>query len=146
MMTALPATQDAVGLYLTEIAVLPLLSAQEESDLAVWALHGDPEARRRLIEHNLRLVVDIAKQYQHLGLDLEDLISEGNCGLMRAVETFNPAKGRLTTYATWWIKQHIRRALDNTGRLIRLPSYQHARLAHLARIKAHLAEERGDEP
>jgi RNA polymerase sigma factor (sigma-70 family) len=79
-------------------------------------------------------VVSIAKHAQHLGLDLEDLISEGNLGLMRAVNTYDPAKGRFTTYATWWIRQAIYRALDNTARTIRLPSYLLTQLARLSRI------------
>lgn len=145
-MTTSDTVPDALALYLTELEAFPLLSEQEECELATAAMQGSATAKRRLIEHNLRLVVNIAKHYQYMGLDIEDLVSEGNAGLMRAVETFDPAKGRLTTYATWWIKQSIRRALEKTGRLIRLPSYQHSRLAYLAQIRAHLAEAYGEEP
>jgi len=138
--------QESVHAYLEEIGSLPLLESSEEARLAALVLHGDQEARRGLIEHNLRLVVSIAKRYQGLGLPLEDLISEGNLGLLRAVEKYDPSKGRFTTHAVWWIRQSITRALDNTARPIRLPSYVLSHLAHLARLNQRLFEEEGHDP
>jgi RNA polymerase primary sigma factor len=110
--------------YLAAINEVPLLNAQEEIDLANRIAEGDLAAREHMIRANLRLVVSIAKNYVHRGLTFMDLIEEGNIGLMKAVEKFDPAAGcRFSTYATWWIKQGIRRALVNTVKTVRVPSY-----------------------
>ena len=117
-----PRDADPVQLYLNEIGSTPLLTATEEVLVARAFLAGDEAARHRMINSNLRLVVMIAKRYTNRGLPLLDLIEEGNLGLMRAVEKFDPERGfRFSTYATWWIRQSIERALMNQGRTIRLP-------------------------
>ncbi|KYP90512.1 RNA polymerase sigma factor RpoS [Rosenbergiella epipactidis] len=113
---------DATQLYLGEIGFSPLLTAEEEILFARRALRGDVASRRRMIESNLRLVVKISRRYNNRGLPLLDLIEEGNLGLIRAVEKFDPEKGfRFSTYATWWIRQTIERAIMNQTRTIRLP-------------------------
>lgn len=113
---------DSTRLYLNEISASPLLNAAQEAQLARRVLAGDGDSRKRMIEANLRLVVTIAKRYGSRGLGLQDLIEEGNLGLIRAVEKFNPELGyRFSTYATWWIKQNIERALMNQANTIRLP-------------------------
>ena len=113
---------DATRLYLSEIGFSPLLTAEEEVYFSRRALRGDEQARKRMIESNLRLVVKIARRYMNRGLALLDLIEEGNLGLIRAVEKFDPEKGfRFSTYATWWIRQTIERALMNQTRTVRLP-------------------------
>ncbi|WP_431522647.1 RNA polymerase sigma factor RpoS [Rosenbergiella epipactidis] len=113
---------DATQLYLSEIGFSPLLTAEEEILFARRALRGDVASRRRMIESNLRLVVKISRRYNNRGLPLLDLIEEGNLGLIRAVEKFDPEKGfRFSTYATWWIRQTIERAIMNQTRTIRLP-------------------------
>src|SRR5207248_6484870 len=116
-------TQDnAYTLYLREIGQTKLLTPQEEVALAKRIQRGDEQAREHMIKANLRLVVKIARDYEEYGLPLLDLINEGNMGLMKAVERFDPAKGaKLSTYAAWWIKQSIRRALANQSKTIRLP-------------------------
>ncbi len=115
-------SDDPTQMYLNEIGFSPLLSAEEEINFARLALQGDALARRRMIESNLRLVVKIARRYINRGLPLLDLIEEGNLGLMRAVEKFDPERGfRFSTYATWWIRQTIERAIMNQTRTIRLP-------------------------
>jgi RNA polymerase nonessential primary-like sigma factor len=120
--TAIDGDLDATRLYLSEIGFSPLLSAEEEVFFARKALKGDEAARKRMIESNLRLVVKIARRYMNRGLALLDLIEEGNLGLIRAVEKFDPEKGfRFSTYATWWIRQTIERALMNQTRTVRLP-------------------------
>ena len=117
-----PHDADPVKLYLNEIGSTPLLTAAEEVIVARASLAGDEAARHRMINSNLRLVVMIAKRYTNRGLPLLDLIEEGNLGLMRAVEKFDPERGfRFSTYATWWIRQSVERALMNQGRTIRLP-------------------------
>jgi RNA polymerase nonessential primary-like sigma factor len=117
-----PRDADSVQLYLNEIGSTPLLTAAEEILVARASLAGDEAARHRMINSNLRLVVMIAKRYTNRGLPLLDLIEEGNLGLMRAVDKFDPERGfRFSTYATWWIRQSIERALMNQGRTIRLP-------------------------
>ncbi len=113
---------DSTRQYLDEIGVSPLLSASEEKELARAALAGDKAARQRMIESNLRLVVKIARRYVNRGLPLLDLIEEGNLGLIRAVEKFDPERGfRFSTYATWWIRQTIERGIMNQSRTVRLP-------------------------
>ena len=111
---------DSVQLYLTEIGMTPLLTAEQEVLTARAVQRGDDVARNRMIKSNLRLVVMIAKRYLNRGLPLLDLIEEGNLGLMRAVEKFDPERGfRFSTYATWWIRQTIERSLMNQGRTVR---------------------------
>src|ERR1700730_17534879 len=113
-----------LGTYLKEINETPLLSEQEERDLAYRIDAGDPEARDQMVRANLRLVVNIARSYTGKGLNLEDLIEEGNLGLMRAVEGFDSSMNtRFSTYASFWIKQSIRRALATSGKTIRIPTY-----------------------
>ena len=113
---------DVTQLYLSEIGFSPLLTAEEEVYFARLALKGDAKARKRMIESNLRLVVKISRRYLNRGLSLLDLIEEGNLGLIRAVEKFDPERGfRFSTYATWWIRQTIERAIMNQTRTIRLP-------------------------
>jgi RNA polymerase primary sigma factor len=133
--------------YLREINDVPLLSAEEESELARRVRLGDPEAREQFIRANLRLVVSVAKQYDHRGLPLLDIIEEGNLGLMRAVERFDPdAECRFSTYATWWIKQGIRRALVNTVRTVRVPSYMVELIYRWRSTEAKLRQELGRDP
>jgi len=113
---------DVTQIYLNEIGINPLLSAQEEADLARRVRQGDFKARQVMIERNLRLVVNIAKHYLNRGIPLLDLVEEGNLGLMHALEKFDPERGfRFSTYATWWIRQNIERAIMNQSRTIRLP-------------------------
>ncbi|MGR3310912.1 MAG: sigma-70 family RNA polymerase sigma factor [Candidatus Brocadiales bacterium] len=123
-------TESAFQTYLKEINKIPLLSAEEEKEIAQRVITGDAQARDRLIRANLRLVVSIAKNYVNRGLSFLDLIEEGNLGLLHAVEGYDPSVGwRFSTYATWWIKQSIRRALTNTSKTIRIPAYLIEKLA-----------------
>lgn len=115
---------DSIRLYLKDIKKLPLLTPEEEIDLANKIKKGDKKARSKMIQSNLRLVINIAKRYSHLGVSMMDLIEEGNIGLMKAVEKFNPKKGyRFSTYAAWWIRQYISRAIANQGKTVRMPVY-----------------------
>ena len=115
---------DPIKAYLKDVRHIPLLSAEEEVRLAKKVQHGDKEARDKMIQANLRLVISIAKRYANLGVPLSDLIEEGNIGLMRSVEKFDPGKGfRFSTYAAWWIKQGISRAIIDQGKMIRVPVY-----------------------
>ncbi|HUK83190.1 MAG TPA: sigma-70 family RNA polymerase sigma factor [Verrucomicrobiae bacterium] len=138
---------DALSIYLREMAETPLLTAKEEIDLAKRVKKGDAKARARMIKANLRLVVKIARDYEHFGLPLLDVINEGNLGLMKAVERFDPKKGaKLSTYASWWIKQSIRRALSNQSRTIRLPVHMADQVHKLKRVSFKLTETLGREP
>jgi RNA polymerase nonessential primary-like sigma factor len=142
-----PQAVDPTTLYLNEIGYTALLNAEQEVLLAREALRGNGDSRKRMIEANLRLVVAIAKRYQHRGLGLPDLIAEGNIGLIRAVEKFDPELGfRFSTYATWWIKQTIDRALMNQARTIRLPIHVMKDLAVCLRALDKLRDETGREP
>src|SRR6266568_7253087 len=133
--------------YLREIGRIPLLTPQQEVELAGKIKKGDAEARERMINSNLRLVVTIAHDYANLGLPLLDLISEGNIGLMKAVERFDPAKGgKLSTYAAWWIKQSIKRALANQSKTIRLPVHLVDKVAKVRRVSVQMSDELGREP
>ncbi|HXP34041.1 MAG TPA: sigma-70 family RNA polymerase sigma factor [Chthoniobacterales bacterium] len=133
--------------YLREIGRIPLLTPQQEIELAGKIKKGDAAARERMINANLRLVVTIAHDYVNLGLPLLDLISEGNIGLTKAVERFDPAKGaKLSTYAMWWIKQSIKRALANQGKTIRLPVHLVDKVAKVRRVSLQMSEELGREP
>jgi RNA polymerase primary sigma factor len=132
---------------LRDINEVPLLSAEEELELARRVRDGDPDAREEMIRANLRLVVSVARQYGHRGLPLLDIIEEGNLGLMRAVERFDPdAECRFSTYATWWIKQGIRRALVNTVRTVRVPSYMVELIYRWRATEAKLRQELGRDP
>ncbi len=133
--------------YLREIGRIPLLTPQQEIDLASKIKKGDTEARERMINSNLRLVVTIAHDYANLGLPLLDLISEGNIGLTKAVERFDPTKGaKLSTYAMWWIKQSIKRALANQSKTIRLPVHLVDKVAKVRRVSVQMSDELGREP
>lgn len=136
------AVQTPLETYLREINETALLSADEERDLAIRIGQGDIRARDRMVRANLRLVVNIARGYSGKGLSLQDLIEEGNLGLLRAVEGFDPAMGtRFSTYASYWIKQSIKRALINTGKTIRIPAYMVELLSKWRRATARLTEE-----
>ena len=141
------AVMDATQLYLGEIGFSPLLSAEEEVYFARKALRGDAAARKRMIESNLRLVVKIARRYNNRGLALLDLVEEGNLGLIRAVEKFDPERGfRFSTYATWWIRQTIERAIMNQTRTIRLPIHVVKELNVYLRTARELAHRLDHEP
>ena len=138
---------DPVKMYLKEIGKVPLLSNNEENDLAQRILSGDPEAKRRLTEANLRLVVSIAKKYVGRGMPFLDLIQEGNMGLIKAVDKFDPAKGyKFSTYATWWIKQAITRAISDKSRIIRLPVHMAETINRLIRESRRMLQELGRDP
>lgn len=138
---------SALKLYLREISQIPLLRREEEVELAHRIQKGDAAARQKMIQANLRLVVKIAHDYSTSGLPLLDLISEGNIGLMKAVDRFDPSKGgKLSTYAAWWIKQSIKRALANQSKTIRLPVHLVDKIARMRRMAIRLAEEFGREP
>ena len=140
-------TLDATQIYLTEIGFSPLLSAEEEVFFARKALKGDEAARKRMIESNLRLVVKISRRYVNRGLALLDLIEEGNLGLIRAVEKFDPERGfRFSTYATWWIRQTIERAIMNQTRTIRLPIHVVKELNIYLRAARELSQKLDHEP
>jgi RNA polymerase primary sigma factor len=137
----------AIRVYLREIGRIALLTPKQEIELAARIKQGDREARALLISSNLRLVVTIAQDYANLGLPLLDLISEGNVGLTVAVDRFDPSKGaKLSTYAAWWIRQSIKRALSNQGRTIRLPVHLGEKISKMRRVALHLSEEIGREP
>lgn len=138
---------DATRLYLSEIGASPLLSAEEEVYFARRAQKGDEKARKRMIESNLRLVVKIARRYLNRGLPLLDLIEEGNLGLIRAVEKFDPERGfRFSTYATWWIRQTIERGIMNQTRTIRLPIHVIKEINVYVRAARQLAQTLDHEP
>ncbi len=137
----------AYNLYLREVGQTKLLTLQEENELAARVKRGDRKARERMIKANLRLVVKIAREYEDYGMPLLDLINEGNMGLMKAVERFDPAKGaKLSTYSAWWIKQAIKRALANQSKTIRLPVHVVDKLFHMRRASIKLQEVLGREP
>jgi RNA polymerase primary sigma factor len=140
-------SDPSVRIYLREIVKVPLLTPEEEIALAARIKKGDREARVLMIKANLRLVVKIAHDYLNLGLPLLDLVSEGNIGLMKAVERFDPAKGgKLSTYAAWWIKQSIKRALANQSKTIRLPVHLVEKISTMRRVSLQMSEELGREP
>ena len=138
---------DTMKAYMQEIGQIPLVSREEEVDLAAQIAAGSAEARQKLIQSNLRLVVKIAHDFKGLGLPLVDLISEGNIGLMKAVEKFNPLKGaKFSSYAAWWIKQSMRRALSNQSRTIRIPVQSAGKINKIKATRIKLTEELGREP
>ena len=139
--------EDPVRMYLKEIGKVPLLSAEEEIELAKRMELGDQEAKKRLAEANLRLVVSIAKRYTGRGMSFLDLVQEGNIGLMKAVEKFDYTKGyRLSTYATWWVKQSVTRALADQSRTIRLPVHMVEAVNRIRKAQRALAVKLGREP
>jgi RNA polymerase nonessential primary-like sigma factor len=138
---------DATRIYLSEIGISPLLSADEEKQYSRRAQHGDESARQRMIESNLRLVVKIARRYLHRGMPLLDLIEEGNLGLIHAVEKFDPERGfRFSTYATWWIRQTIERAIMNQSGAVRLPIHIIKDINSCLRAGRHLRNKTGVAP
>jgi len=144
---SLTSVQSPLETYLREINETQLLSADDEEELAIAIGNGDIHARDRMVRANLRLVVNIARGYTGKGLGLQDLIEEGNLGLLRAVEGFDPAMGtRFSTYASYWIKQSIKRALINTAKTIRIPAYMVELLSKWRRASTRLAEELGRTP
>lgn len=141
------APDNNIGLYLREISRVPLLTPKDEVKLAGQIKRGNKKAREKMITANLRLVVKIAHDFGNYGLPLLDLISEGNIGLMKAVERFDPKKGgKLSTYASWWIKQSIKRALANQSKTIRLPVHLVDKIGKIRRVAAQMTEELGHEP
>lgn len=140
-------SDNSLKIYLREISKTKLLTPQEEIELAERIKLGDKAARTHMIKANLRLVVKIAQDYSNYGLPLSDLISEGNIGLMKAVERFDPEKGgKLSTYGSWWIKQSIKRALANQSKTIRLPVHMVDKISRMRRIANLLSEELGRDP
>jgi len=130
---------DALKLYLKDIKNIPLLSPEEELDLARKSRKGDARARRKLIRSNLRLVINIAKRYSRFGVPILDLIEEGNLGLMKAVSKFDPRRGyRFSTYGAWWIKQHVTRALADQGKSVRIPVYMVETLTRYRKVQEKL--------
>ena len=139
--------QSSLDIYLKQISVIPLITVEEEIELAKKIGSGDEKAREKMITANLRLVVKIAQDYSNIGLSLLDLINEGNMGLMKAVERFDPSKGgKLSTYASWWIKQSIKRALANQSKTIRLPVHMVDRVTQIRRTTQQLSENLGRDP
>jgi len=140
-------TDTGLNRYLREIGRFPRLTPQQEIELAAKIKKGDAKAREQMINSNLRLVVTIAHDYANLGLPLLDLVSEGNIGLTKAVERFEPGKGaKLSTYAMWWIKQSIKRALANQSKTIRLPVHLVDKVAKVRRVSLQMSDELGREP
>ena len=140
-------SDDSVRMYLREIGRIPLLSIEEEMELAQKALEGDRRAKDKMAEANMRLVVSIAKRYSGRGLDLLDLIQEGNTGLLKAVEKFDPEKGfKFSTYATWWIRQAITRAIADQARTMRIPVHMVETINKLMRVTRRLTQELNREP
>ncbi|MBF1198741.1 MAG: sigma-70 family RNA polymerase sigma factor, partial [Fusobacterium periodonticum] len=140
-------TDDAVRMYLKEIGKVPLLTGAEERELAIRMEQGDEEAKKKLCESNLRLVVSIAKRYLNRGLSFLDLIQEGNLGLIKAVDKFDYTKGyKFSTYATWWIRQAITRSIADQARTIRIPVHMVETINKLIRISRQLLQELGREP
>ena len=138
---------DSVRLYLREIGKIPLLSNEEEVDLAYRIVKGEKKAKDKMVEANMRLVVSIAKRYSGRGLDFLDLIQEGNTGLLRAVEKFDPDKGfKFSTYATWWIRQAITRAIADQARTIRIPVHMVETINKLLRTQRRMTQELNREP
>src|SRR4028118_1294152 len=142
-----PETPELIAGYLVKISRDRLLTHAEELDLSRRAIAGDGRARQRLIEKNLRLVVSVAKKYRGYGLPFEDLIQEGNIGLMKAVEKYDPERGfRFSTYATWWVRQAVQRAVADKGRTIRVPVHMTEKIRKASRAYNELSAELEREP
>ena len=140
-------SDDSVRMYLREIGKIPLLTHEEELRLAKKSVEGDRRAKDKMAEANMRLVVSIAKRYSGRGLDLLDLIQEGNTGLLRAVDKFDPEKGfKFSTYATWWIRQAITRAIADQARTIRIPVHMVETINKLMRTQRRMTQELNREP
>ncbi len=138
---------DPIRSYLKDIKTIPLLTAKQEIELANKIKRGDKAAKRQMTLSNLRLVINIAKRYSHLGVPLLDLIEEGNLGLMKAVLKYNPKKGfRFSTYGAWWIRQYITRAIANQGKTVRIPVYMTELLSKFKRITEELSQKLGRKP
>jgi len=138
---------EPIRTYLKDIKSIPLLTAKQEIELATRIKKGDPKAKRQMTLSNLRLVINIAKRYSHLGVPLLDLIEEGNLGLMRAVMKYNPRKGyRFSTYGAWWIRQYITRAIANQGKTVRIPVYMTELLSKFKRVTEELSQKLGRKP
>ena len=138
---------DGIKLYLRAIKDIPLLTGDQEKSLARKIKRGDAKARRKIMQTNLRLVINIAKRYSKLGVPMMDLIEEGNLGLIKAVKKFNPDKGyRFSTYGAWWIKQYITRAIANQGKTIRIPVYMTEIINRWKRLTEELTQKYGRKP
>ena len=138
---------DPIKQYLKDIKHIPLLTAAQERELATKIKQGDQKARQQMINSNLRLVINIAKRYSHLGVSLLDLIEEGNLGLMKGVTKFNPKRGyRFSTYGAWWIRQYITRAIANQGKTVRVPVYMTELLSRWRRINERMTQQLGRKP
>jgi RNA polymerase primary sigma factor len=138
---------ESIRTYLKDIKAIPLLTAEQEIQLAKKIQKGDQHAKQQMILSNLRLVINIAKRYSHLGVPLMDLIEEGNLGLMKAVLKYNPRKGfRFSTYGAWWIRQYITRAIANQGKTVRIPVYMTELLSKFKRITEELTQKLGRKP
>ena len=138
---------DPIRSYLKDIKTIPLLTAKQEIELAKKIRKGDAKAKRQMTLSNLRLVINIAKRYAHLGVPLLDLIEEGNLGLMKAVMKYNPGKGfRFSTYGAWWIRQYITRAIANQGKTVRIPVYMTELISKFKRMTEELAQKLGRKP
>ena len=138
---------DPIRSYLKDIKSIPLLTAKQEIELAKKIRKGDVKAKRQMTLSNLRLVINIAKRYSHLGVPLLDLIEEGNLGLMKAVTKYNPRKGfRFSTYGAWWIRQYITRAIANQGKTVRIPVYMTELISKFKRMSEELAQKLGRKP
>ena len=138
---------SALGLYLRELRKIPLLSGEEEQSCARRAAQGDPQARQRLIEANLRFVILVAKRYRHCGVPLEDLIDEGNIGLIQASGRFDPDRGiHFVSYAIWWIRQAILKAIHENSRLIRVPKSRVGQLSRIEELRRESLMQTGSEP
>jgi RNA polymerase primary sigma factor len=132
---------EALKTYLKEVRTIPLLTAAQEIELSKKQKKGDEQARKTMIRSNLRLVINIAKKYMHLGIPFLDLIEEGNLGLMKAVDKFNPKKGfRFSTYAAWWIRQSIIRSIAQQGKMVRLPVYMNELISKWKKTKEELTQ------
>jgi len=138
---------EPIRAYLKDIRAIPLLTAKQEIELAKRIKRGDAKAKRQMTLANLRLVINIAKRYSHLGVPLLDLIEEGNLGLMKAVTKYNPRKGfRFSTYAAWWIRQYVTRAIANQGKTVRIPVYMTELLSKFKRVTEELTQKRSRKP